>query len=208
MSNMDVYEWVKWVIDIIIDKYERSSNPDVIHVSEVAYCLRKAYFQRYHNIERDVKHKVRMFIGQTIHDVLEKFHPADCLTEQVVTKNLNDFTVIGHVDMIDADSIPYEFKYTHLRFRSIPKYYMLQVVGYTWLLDVNYGYLVIIFADGDVKIRKIYKSVDLLTEFLTRADKLHKYLVDRVLPPRERGVMCKACEYYHLCYGQNRLEVK
>ena len=208
MSSFDIKKWMDNVIDKMINKHKRSSNPNVIHVSEVAYCLRKAYYQRYHPLTRDDRHKVRMFIGSCIHEVLEAFHPPLCIVEEPWTKKLNDFMVIGHVDMMDEHLIPYEFKYTHLNLRGIPKYYILQLIGYMWLLDVNYGYLIIIMANGDVKIRKIHKSVDLLTEFLTRADKLHKYLVDRVLPPRERGLMCKACEYYHLCYGQNRLEVK
>lgn len=116
---------------------EYYSNRKEIHVSDLVFCLRKAYFRRV-KPEPPTAVELGFFLdGARRHSALE------ALGLGVAEKEVERFGVVGHIDVLLDGNAPVEFKTTRMMKDDISEHYIRQLAYYCILLNTRFGYLVI-----------------------------------------------------------------
>ena len=111
-----------------------------IHVSDLVYCLREAYFRKVEPAEPTVKQLGFFVDGARRHKVLQELLGVESEVE------VEKYGVVGHVDiLLDA---PVEIKTTRAR-KALPDHYFRQLGFYAVMLDVPRGYLIVQRLNGD-----------------------------------------------------------
>jgi len=177
-----------------------------IHVSDLVYCLREAYYRKTEPVEPTLKQLGFFVDGARRHMVLQDL--LGLKSEVEVEK----YGVIGHIDiMLDA---PVEIKTTRAK-NDLPDHYFLQLGFYAVMTNARHGYLVIQRLNAaedpwefyrvewtEQEIREIEK------ELKRRADLLRKALKNRdpsILPriDDEMRWKCRNCLYRERCMGKD-----
>jgi len=178
-----------------------------IHVSDLVYCLREAYFRRFEPAEPTLKQLGFFVDGARRHRVLQELLGVE--SEVKVEK----YGVVGHVDvLLEA---PVEIKTTRAR-KALPNHYFRQLGFYAVMLDVPRGYLVIQRLNGDSPwefycvewTEEEFRLLD--QELKLRADLLRAALNfrDFHMLPRVEGDAawkCRNCLYRQKCLGGFRV---
>jgi len=110
-----------------------------IHVSDLVYCLREAYWKKKDPQPQTVKTLSFFVDGARRHEALQELLDVDSEVE------VEKYGVVGHVDMLEEDLfnfIPVEVKTTRSQ-NSLPEHYLKQLGFYAVLLGVKSGCLVI-----------------------------------------------------------------
>jgi len=105
-----------------------------IHVSDLVYCLREAYFRKTEPVDPTLKQLGFFVDGARRHKVLQDL--LDVEEEVEVEK----YGVVGHIDvLLDA---PVEIKTTRAR-NALPDHYLRQLGFYAAMMNARRGYLVV-----------------------------------------------------------------
>jgi len=175
-----------------------------IHVSDLVYCLREAFFRRFEPAEPTLKQLCFYVDGARRHRVLQELLGVECEVE------VEKYGVVGHVDiLLDA---PVEIKTTRAR-KALPNHYFRQLGFYAVMLDVPRGYLIVQRLNGDspwefYRVEWSKEEFRLLDQELKlRADLLRAALNfrDFRMLPRVQGDAawkCRNCPYYNKCLGK------
>jgi len=182
------------------DKFIEKISDDTIFVSEVTYCIRKAYLLRRDPRPFNREKLVILVWGSLAHFLVENYIDYDgVLCEKSVSVDLGGFKLKGRADIIIDDYIV-ELKTAY----SLPdkpfNHHVLQLQAYLWMLDREEGFLVYIARRaGGIVSFKIERDVKYWIEIVDRARKLHEHLKKNEIPPPEKSPLCKFCEYKEYC---------
>lgn len=180
---------------------------DDLKVSDLIYCLRKAYLTRKQPRQFDDKTLTKFEIGSGFeHRVAEILSTKYPVFQNVILKaNYDDFELWGGVDIVVIDPLRfYEIKTT--RTNTYKQHYITQLLMYYSIakktLDVEpeLRLLSINVINGDVN-EYIVKPLDLTDLIVERGKTLIRYLKNDELPPPIRWVdgICEWCEFKNVC---------
>jgi len=176
-----------------------------IHVSDLVYCLREAYFRKIEPVDPTLKQLGFFVDGARRHKVLQEILGVECEVE------VKRYGVVGHIDvMLDA---PVEIKTTRAR-SALPDHYFRQLGFYAVMMNARHGYLVIQRLNAAEDPWEFYrvewteeeiKEID--RELKRRADQLRAALNfhdPSMLPEIEEDMRwkCRSCLYRERCKGR------
>ena len=184
---------------------------NVIHRSDLVYCLRKAYY-RLTNVEpSDTVHVEYMVIGKTLHRLIEEAF--EYVEQEILWRN----EVVCTVDIL-RNGCPIEIKTTRKTIRTadeIPPTYVEQLQLAMIALDSPKGYLAVLnVASAELNVWRFEWENETekqrVTEYFTRKLELLKKAVElrtpNLLPTLDW--MCPTCEYRNVCRMLTGKEVK
>jgi CRISPR/Cas system-associated exonuclease Cas4 (RecB family) len=189
-----------------VQKLQEKSAPirEDIHVSDLTFCLRKAYFRKFENRHLSEQQLIFFLDGHQRHEGLQSL-VADLEAEKEIRK----YGVVGHIDI--ASSHPIEIKTTRARPSGRkPEHYFRQMAYYCLLTGSSKSGLITQYInDGLVTFEDIeFTEPELdryLQEMLDARDKL-KRAYDTKNPrilPFLGDWQCDHCEFYQTCSKLN-----
>ena len=194
-----VYNWFRKII-------EKSSrvvyDSNIIHISEVSGCLRKAYFERKTlKPALDVKNVVAT-IGNGIHWQLQELLRNEGWQSEVeVQYDLKKFKLMGHIDLMKEKTI-IELKTTSKAPETPYKNHLRQVNAYLIMAKAKKAYLIYIGRNGIIKVFNIKFDKKIWRETIKRAFHLWYCLQENRPPKPEFSGLCSFCEFKWRCYNQ------
>ncbi len=202
MLRVSETEVWKWLLEAV--KYEArvDLDPNVIHVSEVSGCLRKAYYARTRAITISPSNALKL-LGNSIHraiqSVLEK---KGYTTEYQVSVKFGDIRLVGTIDVYDLENnIPLEIKTTSKPPEEPYPNHVMQLQTYINLLRADYGYLIYISRNnGKVKVFKLRRDKKILRKAIERARTLSQALRSHQPPAPEKSPLCYYCDFKFYCF--------
>jgi len=175
-----------------------------VHVSDLVFCLREAFFRRFMPVEPSLRQLGFFVDGARRHRVLQELLGVKCEVE------VEKYGVVGHVDMLlDA---PVEIKTTRAK-KALPNHYFRQLGYYAVMLDIPCGYLVIQRLNNKenpwefIRVEWSDREFQLLNrELKFRADLFRLALNQRdyrMLPRvgADAAWKCRSCPYRSRCFG-------
>jgi CRISPR/Cas system-associated exonuclease Cas4 (RecB family) len=171
-----------------------------IHVSDLVYCLRKAYYRLKGQPATNTSTIEYQIIGKTLHQIIQN---AFAYVEQEV----ENYGIKGTVDILEGHEtkIPIEIKTTRRKIQNIkdiPQTYLTQLSYYLVLLDVRVGYLAILnVVDADLKLYIVEIDIEEAKKEMLGKKALLEYALEQnnpyILPKLDW--MCSSCEYKGMC---------
>jgi len=181
-----------------------ADSREEIHVSDLVYCLREAYYRKIEPVDPTLKQLGFFVDGARRHRVLQEL--LDVESEVKVER----YGVVGHIDVL-LDG-PIEIKTTRAR-NALPDHYFRQLAYYAVMMNVKHGYLVIQrinAAEDPWEFYRVEWSEEEIKEFDSelkrRADQLRAALNfhdPSMLPEIEDAMRwkCRSCLYRERCKG-------
>ncbi|MCD6340770.1 MAG: PD-(D/E)XK nuclease family protein [Desulfurococcales archaeon] len=192
-----VYGWFR---DLI--KERRVSDPKVIHVSEAANCLRRAYYDRVSPAPKlDIVNVVAL-IGNGVHYQLQQYLGSRGWRAEVECKyETKKVTLVGHADLISPEGEIVELKTCNqVPSRPWPNH-VLQLNAYLTMLKASKGYIIYVARGGKVRVFEVKPKRGLFDRLVRRAYHLHYCLIEKREPRPEKGPLCDYCPYRWRCCG-------
>lgn len=182
----------------------RQENHEEIYVTELVYCLKKAFYRRIGFEERNSeKNLTHMIFGKASHYILERYIGSK--REMTVEK----YGVKGRIDVYDKRVI--EIKTVRNKKMGIstfiPEHYRRQIAYYIILTDSgSIGILILLdVISGEITVYEIDYS-DCIQyyrwEFFSRLEMLRKALRtrdERILENTGFGWECRDCGFAYIC---------
>ena len=185
-----------------IEKLQEKSAPvrTEIHVSDLTYCLRKAYFRKFENRKLSEQQLIFFLDGHQRHEGLQSL-VSDVEAEKTVKK----YGVVGHIDL--ASNNPIEIKTTRSRpNNNKPPHYFRQMAYYCLLTNSNKCSLITQYInDGFISFEDVeFTEQELdqyLKEMLDSRDRLQKAydMLNPKLLPFLADWQCNKCEFVERC---------
>jgi len=176
-----------------------------IYVTELLYCLRKAYYTRKLRKPLTLEHAWYIYRGNLFDDAWTSLFPQNQIR---CTYRIPDVPVVivGRADFIDDDGVIADLKtHANTRFLKEPKLeHVRQVLFYAWSNALQRARLYYVDFmnckrfDIEVSEEEMRENVMGLVE---RARMLYHSLETDTPPSREEGWLCKYCEYKKECEG-------
>ena len=170
-----------------------------IHVSDLVWCLRKAYYRRFQNKKLSPEQLLFFLDGHQRHEGIQSLLGKDS-KEQEVRK----YGVVGHLDI--ARNEPVEIKSTHSQPKKISEVIMRQLAYYCLLTDsVACSLITHYIEDRLITFDRVAFSKLELDQYL------HNMIEDRDLLsfayertsvtqlPRGQEWQCRNCEFNQSC---------
>jgi CRISPR/Cas system-associated exonuclease Cas4 (RecB family) len=173
-----------------------------IHVSDLAYCLRKAFWRRFKNRQLSEQQLIFFLDGHQRHEGLQGL--VKNLEHEVEVRR---YGIVGHLDLMDKH--PVEIKTTRARPNGQkPAHYIRQGAYYCLLTGTDTFSLITQYInDGTLTFENIkFSKVDLdcyLSDMLADRDLLqHAYDAKNVseLPLPQDDWQCGKCEFQRDCH--------
>jgi len=176
-----------------------SETREGIHVSDLIYCLREAYWRKV-DPQTPSERQLGFYLdGARRHGALQ------ALIDSPAEVGVEKWGVKGRIDLFWR-GLPVEFKTTRAR-EGVPDHYLRQLAYYCCLLGVRKGYLVIHRLVGDPPFE--FYSVEwteeemrgIEKELRERADLLREALEkgDPSMLPKGEPWKCRWCPYRQRC---------
>lgn len=182
-----------------------------IHVSDLVYCLKKAYYRRkgFEKIETRESLMTKS-IGKGLHEFYE------LLKNYVKEAEVRKYDVVGTIDMLGE--YPVELKTSRKNIKDvsdIPENYIRQIAYYCILTNKKIGFLIHIYiVKPSIKIFKLdYSQVieKYKKEFFERLEKLKKALEDddpSILEGSNYSWECKECPFRSICLKKKHISLE
>ena len=186
------------------DRYIEKRNK--LHVSDVVYCLRKAFYRRTTGRPPTKKQLVWFLLGEISHKILQE------LGWEYKEYEISKDGLVGHIDIYDS-AIIIEVKTTRklyrLQFRKdVPETWMRQIMAYAYMLNKTEVDLLVVY-DVLATIESYHLKFtekeleDNWNYLLKRKEILEKALetgvVNGILPETEYKWECRDCEFRDIC---------
>jgi len=180
---------------------------DIYSISELIYCLAKAYHYRVLKEQPVINGK--MLSGALFHQLLPQLlddYKDKLQFEVECSKDYNDYKIVGHADAVDEDTV-YEFKYTAAKLNNtLPFYYYMQANAYAVMLDKPYYKVVMVNSYSlDVVAIDGAQDKDAFSFIEKQAEDLHDAIKTRKVP---KGPMykweCSHCQFRNICPNRHK----
>jgi CRISPR-associated protein Cas4 len=184
----------------LIFQHQNADRDKQIHVSDLVYCLRKAYFRLKGVTPTDETAVEYQVIGKTLHKIIQDAF-------KYVEVEVENYGVKGTIDILEGQQtkIPIEIKTTRKKIeneKDIPPTYLTQLAYYLTLLNTHVGYLVILnVINADLKIFTVEINLEETKKQLLGKKQLLEYALQHenpmILPKLEW--QCLTCEFRSAC---------
>jgi len=202
------------ILTTTLEEYEYRN--ETLHVTELLYCLRKAYLRRTHlDIEKELEQRWYLYRGSVFDRLWCELFPRNQI--RITYRIPNGPTIVGKIDFINKegdDLVLYELKTIANRYaiKDGPKEgHIKQAKFYAWCENIDVAKLVYVSFEG-VKIFTVDCSDahEVVKELEERAKLLYNCLKKERLPPRtDKEWECRYCEFRDICSVEEiRQEVK
>jgi CRISPR/Cas system-associated exonuclease Cas4 (RecB family) len=170
------------------------------HVSELIYCLRKAYFRRMYRDQITLNPTLRWYYYRGL--LFDKIWTKCFDLNQVpVQKVCGEYTIIGRIDFIYENKI-YELKTSFYLPKEPSVKHLAQVNCYSAMSGIKEARLLYISFSGYPRIFTVdtSNSQDILNLVSLHAGILHGCLKDKNPPaPNNEEWECRNCEVKEIC---------
>lgn len=184
------------------DDYQ--NKPNTYSITELLYCIRKAYLKRTHPKPITIHQAFNLYRGQIFDHLwtpLFKHNQVRCTYR---LKNI-PITISGKYDFLDENGILTDLKTTKTLFyinEPSPEH-ITQVRFYAWLNSVEKAQIIYIdFGDCKVFPVEVGDCTQLLEELEAKATLLYNALRHAKSPDKNLGTpewLCQKCEYIKEC---------
>ncbi len=190
--------------DYFIAKLQERSAParTEIHVSDLCYCLRKAFHRRFHNRQLSEQQLIFFLDGHQRHEGLQSL--CKNLESEVEVRR---YGIVGHLDL--QDKHPVEIKTTRARPNGQkPTHYIRQGAYYCLLTGTDtFSLITQHINDGVLTFETVEFSKDELDEYL-RDMLFDRDLLQRAYDNLDVSLLgfpaddwqCRHCEFQTECY--------
>ncbi|RLI81738.1 MAG: hypothetical protein DRP01_10615 [Archaeoglobales archaeon] len=182
---------------------------DEIHFSSLNFCLRKEFIRRKYQIEPEPEIALMWTAGALFHDAFKLPRKEELYRRDGI------YCRPDAIYEVDGKEYPVEIKTTRakMRERADQRHYIRQLMAYCRVLEVNIGYLAVVYMMGDYRER-VPKLVVNRMEFepgeieenwkwlVERKDLLKWCLENGVPPPRDTRAEeweCNHCDCKRIC---------
>lgn len=181
-----------------------------IHVSDIVYCLRKAYYRRINGstvTDDQVLHFVR---GQSLHALLEMLYPQ----HEVIVMFEGFF---GTMDAYDSEKdAVVELKTVQNMYGEEPyEHHLQQLKYYMTMTKKNLGFLVYLILGQKKMVTYRIELTDKDLEEIQKEIISRKNLLNLALETRNPEILpyvddwqCKYCEFFDICKGAKKEKQK
>ena len=208
MRPYDVHELIEKALMRAYEEESRPQSPiNEIHVSEITYCLRKAYYVRKERVTPPLEKVTVLNIGRAMHLLIEKYIDSKRNVEYEVEVKypFREITVIGTIDLI-VDNTIIELKTVSRKPKEVYQHHYSQVNAYHFMLrekrkDINeVAYIVYINKrNGEIYVYTVIPNLNDFMLTLLRAYQLYHHLISNEPPKPEYTYLCNFCEYRMVC---------
>jgi CRISPR/Cas system-associated exonuclease Cas4 (RecB family) len=185
------------------------TEPNTYHVSTLANCLAKAYFERISPTEEPIESAWAKLRGTMLHYVVRSLGWSELAVKLQFELDGENITIAGHVDAFEPGSATvYDLKTTRfVKWQAekgfIPREnHIAQVQCYYTLLDL-YGIpvqrLVLVYVDDQTILPKQVPLGSRKEWMIDRATALHLALLKEQAPDADVGSGCVYCPFIRLC---------
>lgn len=203
MAGLTADEVYRWFYGIARER-ARQYRPNVIHVSEVTGCLRRAWYERRYGLAEAHPRFIVYAIGNGVHEALQDYLARRGWQAEVeLSVRVQGFKLAGHADLYDPErNIVVELKTTSRLPERPYSSHLHQLNAYLYMLRTRVGYVVYIQKrDGLVAVHRHRWDPQLWRHVVERAKQLHKAIAEGRPPRPEPGPLCSYCPHNWRCYA-------
>ena len=165
-----------------------------IHASEVTGCLRRAYYDRNDEIERD-RTSFTDLIGGMFRQLEFGAQPQDF--------SLEDIKLQAQADLI-VDDLVMVFRSAGEHPESPPAKDLLYINACMYAYDKIDGVIIYINGKGDEISFSVTRNKKMFEETIRRVRVLYDLLKEKKTPIIETSVDCTNCQYFERCYTKRK----
>jgi CRISPR-associated exonuclease Cas4 len=180
------------------------SKPNTYSLTELLYCIRKAYYRRTQPKATELEAAFNMYRGKVFDNLWSPLFQHNQVRSTYRCKNI-PITISGKYDFLTKDNILTDLKTTKsLYFVNEPsEEYKTQVRFYAWLNSIEKAQIVYIdFGDCKVFPVEVGDCNEMLEALELKAEILFKSIQNKAVPFKPVTApewMCKKCEYKEEC---------
>ena len=180
------------------------NKPNTYSLTELLYCIRKAYYRRTQPKPTKLEAAFNMYRGKVFDTLWSPLFQHNQVRSTHRCKNI-PITISGKYDFLTSDNILTDLKTTKsLYYVNEPsEEYKIQVRFYAWLNSIEKAQIVYIdFGDCKVFPVEVGDCNDMLEGLELKAEILYKSLQNKTVPYKPLTAlewMCKKCEYQEEC---------
>ena len=197
MGDRDYRSVIKNAIESVGRELEyryKKDDMSKIHASEVTGCLRRAFYDRTDEIERD-RTSFSDLIGGMFRQLEYGAQPKDF--------SLEDINLETQADLI-VDDLVMIFRSTGEHPESPPAKDLLYINACMYAYDKVDGVIIYITGKGDEISFSVTKNKKMFEETIRRVRVLNDLLKERKTPILETSVECTNCQYFERCYTNKK----
>ncbi len=197
MGDRDYRSVIKNAIESVGRELEyRYKKDDIskIHASEVTGCLRRAFYDRTDEIERD-RTSFSDLIGGMFRQLEYGAQPKDF--------SLEDINLQTQADLI-VDDLVMVFRSTGEHPESPPAKDLLYINACMYAYDKVDGVIIYITGKGEEISFSVTKNKKMFEETIRRVRVLNDLLKEKKTPILETSIECSSCQYYERCYTNKK----
>jgi len=197
MGDRDYRSVIKNAIESVGRELEyRYKKDDIskIHASEVTGCLRRAFYDRTDEIERD-RTSFSDLIGGMFRQLEYGAQPKDF--------SLEDINLQTQADLI-VDDLVMVFRSTGEHPESPPAKDLLYINACMYAYDKVDGVIIYITGKGEEISFSVTKNKKMFEETVRRVRVLNDLLKEKKTPILETSIECSGCQYYERCYTNKK----
>ena len=197
MGDRDYRSVIKNAIESVGRELEyRYKKDDIskIHASEVTGCLRRAFYDRTDEIERD-RTSFSDLIGGMFRQLEYGAQPKDF--------SLEDINLQTQADLI-VDDLVMVFRSTGEHPESPPAKDLLYINACMYAYDKVDGVIIYITCKGEEISCSVTKNKKMFEETVRRVRVLNDLLKEKKTPILETSIECSGCQYYERCYTNKK----
>ncbi len=201
ITKATVYDWIRQSLAVNQRVYYSS---DVIHVSEVSECLRKAYYTRTAPLKPNEAALIIMSFGNGLHNQLQEYLVSQGWKSEVeVSWNFKYFRLIGHIDLYNpTNNTVLEIKTTNKIPDNPYPNHVMQLNSYQAMIKAEKGYLIYISRNGQVEVFPHRFDKRLWKTTIKRAFNYYFSLRKNRAPKPEPSPLCTYCPFKWKCYRE------
>jgi len=208
MNPSEVKRLIEEALYRAYEDTNRFSNlpPNEVHVTEITYCLRKAYYARMSQSKPPIDKVTILQLGRALHELIQKYvRNHEIHSELEVTYPFREITLHGTIDLL-IDGTIIELKTVSKKPQNIYPHHYAQVNAYYHMLrDAGYDVsepVYVVYINKRTGEVKIFSAIPAQNDFmvtLMRAYQLYNCLLQRRLPAPEPSHLCEYCEFRMEC---------
>lgn len=184
--------------------HEDHYNDREIYVTELVYCLAKAYYRRKttEQPEKGLRQRWALYRGILFDEEWTSLFPRNQV--RVTHRIPGGPTIVGKIDFMDEEGGIWELKTVanDYAIRDGPKpQHVAQALFYAWVQNAPTAHLLYLHLGGvhrfDLDVRR---AEEIVKELEAKAVKLHIALLENTPPDPENAAWeCKYCEFKDIC---------